>query len=67
MKCPICNKPSRVLDVRERRREAKTRRRLCKNGHAFLSYEITEERLAELLDFERAYEKMQTVVREFER
>lgn len=67
MKCPYCRKPSKVLDVRERRREAKTRSRLCNNGHRFISYEITEERLAELLDFERAYEKMQTVVKEFAR
>jgi hypothetical protein len=66
MDCPICNKPSSVKDVRQRRRETRTRKRVCENGHSFLTYEITEERMAELLDYERAFEKMKEIMKKYE-
>ncbi|WP_370222027.1 hypothetical protein [Cytobacillus sp.] len=66
MKCPICQSGSKVKDVREKRRESKTRKRVCENGHSFLSYEVSEERLAELLDYEKAFNKIQEVMEKYD-
>lgn len=67
MDCPICGKHSTVKDVRQKRREARTRKRVCENGHFFLSYEISEERLLELLDYEKVYEKMQDLLKTYDK
>lgn len=66
MKCPICQSSSKVKDVRESRRDSKTRKRVCVKGHSFLSYEVSEERLAELLDFEKAFYKVQEVMEKYD-
>lgn len=66
MKCPICNKPSKVLDVRERKNETKVRRRQCKNGHDFISYEVSYERMSVLLDYEKGFLKVRSIVEDYE-
>ncbi|MBG9656082.1 hypothetical protein ACOSZF_21660 [Cytobacillus firmus] len=66
MKCPICQSSSKVKDVREKRRDSKTRKRVCEKGHSFLSYEVSEERLAELLDYEKAFFKMQELLEKYD-
>jgi transcriptional regulator NrdR family protein len=63
MKCPVCNKPTLVKDVRERKNEAKMRRRVCPNGHAFRSYELSEERMTELLDYETIINRMRNILK----
>lgn len=66
MNCAICNSKSMVKDVRNRKKENKMRRRECEKGHIFLSYEITEERMVELLDCETAFRKIQGVISDYE-
>lgn len=60
MDCPVCNKHSKVYDVRQRKK-ARMRRRICPNGHSFLSYEVSEVRLNELLKYETLFLRIQTI------
>lgn len=66
MLCTICSSKSKVKDVRLNKKENKMRRRECVKGHIFSSYEITEERMAELIDYETAMRKIQRVIEEYE-
>ncbi|MEK5390189.1 hypothetical protein NSQ59_07365 [Margalitia sp. FSL K6-0131] len=66
MKCPICNKQSKVFDVRHPKNESKRRSRICENGHTFRSYELSEERFQELLDYEKYYFKVQELSRTYD-
>lgn len=66
MKCPICNKPSHVKEVRDTKNESRRRTRECSNGHSFRSYELSEERHAELLDYEKAFYKIQVVMQTYD-
>lgn len=66
MNCPICDKPSRVLDVRNRKNESRMRRRECsKCAHRFNSFELSEERLAVLLDYERYFLKSEKLIEDY--
>ena len=64
MKCPICSAESIVKDVRDRN-DYRIRRRECKNGHFFSSYEIPDERMTELLNFEKTVKKVQSLIEEY--
>lgn len=66
MNCPVCSKPSIVKDVRVGKKENKTRKRVCEKGHSFRSYELSEERYQELLDYERVLIKIQTVMKTYD-
>lgn len=47
MKCPHCRAASEVLDTRVFQDVMSTRRRKCRNGHRFQTYEVFEDNLAE--------------------
>lgn len=67
MKCPVCNKDASVVDVRTRKNESKMRRRECVQcSLRFNTYELSEDRLAVLLDYERAFLKMQEIIEKYQ-
>lgn len=66
MKCPICQKQSKVFDVRQVKNESKRRSRVCENGHTFRSYELSDERFQELLDYEKLAIKMHDLLNAYD-
>jgi transcriptional regulator NrdR family protein len=46
--CPECGAPSHTADSRMTSRNRTRRRRVCDNGHAYTTYEITADAYAEL-------------------
>ncbi|MBT2696368.1 hypothetical protein J7E79_02815 [Bacillus sp. ISL-40] len=61
MNCHICDKSTKVYDVRQRKK-ARVRRRVCLAGHAFLTYEVNEDRFNELLKYETLFLRIQNIV-----
>ncbi|CEG25995.1 NrdR family transcriptional regulator [Bacillus sp. B-jedd] len=66
MHCPVCGRSTRVKDVRELKHESKSRRRVCSSGHAFRTYEISDERYQELIDNEVLIGRMQKLLKVYD-